>query len=396
MRRALMADPNDRDARLRLALLDYQTPFPEVRARAREVLWKLAAGDDDAALQAIQFLSGETALTLAQADELLTLVAKHPKPTPSVRYRVLSAIMRLRPNSRAETLERECASFDAESAGSTALLQWLIDEREFERLLSLLPADLGKSETLMEFRLKALAASGRWADVEKILSDDKDLPLPVETASLWRARASHNLKQDPARTRTHLLAAYNAAGKGEKGESTLEAARYAEECGFWSVAATCYQGIARAHPTAQIRMLEKVHEMALRDRDSGAALNSARYLAEQNPANRSFAERYTYFQLIVGEDMEVAMVRNQKDGDVTDSSDQLLRALAAYRLYDLKAMNEHLASVGETSLLSPGERAVYAGLLAVGGEPARAFQLAEKIPAGLLLPEELRFLQRAL
>ncbi|HYF34829.1 MAG TPA: hypothetical protein VD994_06010 [Prosthecobacter sp.] len=395
MRRALTADANDPGARLRLALLDYQTPFPEVRLRARDRIREIAQGADDAALQALRFLSDEATLSASQAEQLLTWVEKHPKRSPAVRFRVLSALMRVQPASRAQILQSETAKFDAESPDS-ALLQWLIDEHEYDRLLSLLSKDLGKSESLFEFRLKALSGAGRWEEVEKLLSDGKELPLPTEVASLWRAKASHHLKRDTARTQQHLLAVYAAAGQGEKGEITLEAARFAEECGLWRVAATCYQGIARAHPTAQIRMLEKVHEMALRDRNSAAALQSARHLAEQNPANSSFAARQIYLQLIMGEEMEVAIARNAAEAKSTEVRENLLRALAAYRLGDMETMNAELAVIAEIDRLSPGERAVYAGLLAVGGKPGPAFQIAEKIQGGLLLPEEMAFLKRAL
>jgi hypothetical protein len=46
--------------------------------------------------------------------------------------------------------------------------------------------------------------------------------------------------------------------------------------------------------------------------------------------------------------------------------------------------------------LSPGERAVFAGLLAKTASTARAFQIAETIHPELLLPEETAFLQQAL
>ena len=44
----------------------------------------------------------------------------------------------------------------------------------------------------------------------------------------------------------------------------------------------------------------------------------------------------------------------------------------------------------------PGARAVFAGLLAISGNASNAYQVAEKVPASLLLPEERRFLARAL
>lgn len=399
LRRTLMAAIDDPLARMRLAFLDYQTPFPEVRARARDRLWEIAAGNDEAALQTIQFLSDESALTARQADQLLQLIEKHPTPRPSVRYHVLSALIRLRPGTRATILAAEVAEYDSETNKEpSALLQWLVDEREYEQVLQLLPEDLSKSATLLDFHLKALGGSGKWSAVEEFLAEQKELSAPAEVISLWRARAAHNLHHDPVRTRQYLLSAFEAAGQGQKGEITMEAARFAEECGLWSVAAICYKGIARAHPTAQIKMLEKVHEMALRDRDTDSVLQSARLLAEQSPANKTFANRLVYFQLITGEDMEIAISRIQQGAPSTSEmpAETLVQALAAYRLGDLPAMSAHLARLTETDALYPGQRAVLAGLLAIGGKAGPAYQMGEKIPNGLLLPEELAFLKRAL
>ena len=54
-------------------------------------------------------------------------------------------------------------------------------------------------------------------------------------------------------------------------------------------------------------------------------------------------------------------------------------------------MSSHLKADG----MPPGRRAVLSGLLATTGKPAEAFQIAEKVPAALLLDEEMAFLKLA-
>jgi hypothetical protein len=71
-------------------------------------------------------------------------------------------------------------------------------------------------------------------------------------------------------------------------------------------------------------------------------------------------------------------------------------AFAAYRMGDHAGIQQHLAGIGETSALPPGQRAVVAGLLSLTGKADRAYQIAEKIPAMVLLDEERAFLQKAL
>jgi hypothetical protein len=70
--------------------------------------------------------------------------------------------------------------------------------------------------------------------------------------------------------------------------------------------------------------------------------------------------------------------------------------LAAYRFGDLADLRIHLIGIRDSYMLTPGQRAVHAGLLSVSGQVGSAFQIAEQIPTVLLLKEEIGFLHRAL
>jgi hypothetical protein len=54
-----------------------------------------------------------------------------------------------------------------------------------------------------------------------------------------------------------------------------------------------------------------------------------------------------------------------------------------------------IADISDLDRLPPGPRAVAAGLLSLAGKPGPAFEIAEKIPEGLLLQEESAFLKLA-
>ena len=72
-----------------------------------------------------------------------------------------------------------------------------------------------------------------------------------------------------------------------------------------------------------------------------------------------------------------------------------LRALAAYRFRDHDSMQSALGSlIGQLEHLSPGQRAVAAGLLRSAGREIEAFRLRENVNEALLLPEELALLGR--
>jgi hypothetical protein len=123
-------------------------------------------------------------------------------------------------------------------------------------------------------------------------------------------------------------------------------------------------------------------------------------LVEQNPANQTFAARLAYYRLVTGTDMEMAVWHHQQLEEPPSvqaaNTESIVGLLCAYRLHDTRRLEELISSFGGSEGLSPGERGVFAGLLAVAGKPAQAYRLAEKIPAGLLLPEEMAFLKRAL
>ena len=70
--------------------------------------------------------------------------------------------------------------------------------------------------------------------------------------------------------------------------------------------------------------------------------------------------------------------------------------LAAYRQGRVNEIAPALAQVKDVDTFPPGARAVFAGLLAISGSTSSAYQVAEKVPSTLLLPEERRFLARAL
>ena len=400
LRRALSLAPNDPMSRLRLALLDAQSGFVEIRSQARTRLWGLAEAQDEVALKALDHLSRDSLLTVIEADRLLELVENHPSAPPLLRYRVISARLRVRPQLRQEVLAAELQAHEGKSGEQLQdLLQWLLAEQEYEQVRQLLPRDLAlKSPMLLDLHLRALSGLKQWAEVDSLLAAPDALAVNPGTVSLWRAHASIALNQDFDRTRDHLRSAFEASGKGKQQRAALEVARIAENCGLWDVAAECYRGIASTTPGNAIPMLEKVHEMAVRERDTMEALQTARDLAEQQPANKAFSATSLYFQLLSGEAVEVAVrgLPNATAHTIPAALAPLLRALAAYRLGDLATMRDHVDAVDDPDSMTPGQQAVHAGLLSISGRVGPAYQLAETIPAALLLPEELRFLRRSL
>ncbi len=401
LRQALSMDKNDTMCQLRLAILDLQSGgFAEIKERAQEVIWKLSTGKDRAGIVAIEALCNSNKLTIKQAETLFTRLEEHPDKSPSIRYHVLSAILKTQTQRREEILDRE--SNPATSRTETELLtlmQWLLREHEPQRVVSLQRGNLfTKSAALIQPYLQALADLQRWNELEETLAHPAGLSISPASAALWRARTAGRLDAANIRAKQHLEIVYEASGHGRDGATAMAAASLAEELGLWDVALLFYEGLAKNQPQSRLQMIEKVQDVAIRDRDTNATLSAASRLLEIRPHNRQYADRALYLHLLSGNEVELAiekLTHSQRSPD-TRLEDHFIRALAAYRIGDLNGLRAHLDKIKDVSSLSPGQRAVHAGLLSISGHVGPAYQIAEQIPTILLLREELHFLKRAL
>lgn len=390
-RQALTLSPNDPESRLHLAMIEHGNKFSQ--GHARETLWEIAASTGPLALQALEFLAAQGTLDGTEAQKLIELVEKHPGTNPRLRYTALSARLRARPQDREDILQAETARIKGKGMEDLIpALTWLIQENEPQRLIDLLPDGLYlKSGELLHPYLLALASQNRWADIEKLLTTQRALPVSETFVHLWRARAADRLDTGIEFVRRHLTAAFASTQFGQNAATAQMVAELAEQTNQWDLASEYYAALAEKHPLKQIPMLEKVYDMAMRARDTAAVLKSTRQLTKLLPDNQIYAQRLLYLELVAGEQIELTLTSVEKPDTAP-----LLRSLAAYRLGDRPGMLKHLRGLSASTNLPPGQRAVQAGLLALSGQPGPAYQIAETIPAMLLLPEETRFLRKAL
>ena len=400
LRRALSLDKGDPMCRLRLALLDQGAAFSEMREQARQSLWQLTTGKDQAALLAMDHLVRDAGLTPPEADQLVERMEAHPQKTEDIRLTVLSGLLRSRP-------EKKKAVFDAEVArlqkfGSEELspgLTWLLKEKQPQRVVEFRPRDFfTKSPVLIQIYLQALGDLGRWEEVDKLLARPAGMPVSPAFIAFWRARATRQIDADLTRVRQHLSTVYEATGHGRDGQTAIAAAALAEEAGVWDVAAQLYEGLAENQPKSSVPMLEKVYLMALRSRDTDAVLKSSSRLLALRPDNQRYLADDVYLRLLAGIGLELSRLKlaSASVPSAATDEDHLCLALVAYRFGDLEALRGHLSGIVDAKTFNPGRRAVHAGLLSISGQVGPAYRIAEQVPNGLLLKEEARFLRRAL
>jgi tetratricopeptide (TPR) repeat protein len=402
LRAALLSDPDDPQCQLRLAVMDVESRFGEIREQALGRLWELAKREDDVALSAIAFMSRVHDIGVLEARDLLQLVESHPSPTEPVRFAVLSALLRLDPLERDALISAQIERYRGQNpVKAVPLLQWLSSEKEFARILQALPRKSAmRAPEVFPFYAQALGELDRWVDLEKVLNGGEVLPVSSARRHLMLAETYSHLEDDLARTRQQLETSFEQGGRGKEVETTLLASQLAEKLGLWDHAAKCYRALSQLTDKAQIPMLTKVYEMASRARDGNSMLEVTEEMATLRPSSTVFRARADYLKLLLGVDMEVTIDRISGEDShrvVSDEIDPaLLRALVRYRMGDLEKMRKVLAEVDAPEELPAGQRAAFVGMLAAGGRVGEAFRLAENISTRVLLEEELRFLRRAL
>lgn len=407
LRRALESEPSDPECVLRLAMLDLSQPFDETRRTAHRTIWQLARGQDSTALQAIFFLASSKDLTAGEAEELRRVVAAHPKAKDPHRHAVLSAYMKLFPTSRQAILGEEIARCHGKPVDETVhLLRWLAAERQFDRVLAVVPKNLvARSADAFPVYAEALAALGRWEELRLMIQANPPPPVSAANAHAWLALCYAKLEPNLTQARHHLSNAYRAASKSGDNAATLRGAKIAEDLGLWDFAAQGYEAVAENTPRLRLNMLAKVYEMKALQKDGAGMIDVAERVVAIRPDSIMFRARLDYLRLLLGRGMEKACesaLATQADGGSVRTADMdsylaLVRALAAFRMKDLSRAREEVQGVSKPDALPPGMRAVMAGLSQMtGGDQTSAFNLAEAVPVSILLAEELAFLQKAL
>lgn len=406
-REALQNAADDPESLQKLALMDLNSSDPSRRQAMNTLLWQVARAGGPAVLAAIELLARGNELTVPQLDELMRLVkaaaATNDNRYEGVRLSVVSAQLRLHPHLRSDLVDQEIMSWkNRPPAQTTQLLNWLAAEREYARILRMVPAQTAARYTdLLPAYVDALRGADQWQALNTLLTAGGiDPAFSPQKIRLWQAEAQIHLHPDPTLTRQTLLRIYEDAGHGDDPSAMLQAGTLAERLNQWDLAQKCYEAIATKHAGARQAMLTKVYQMANYQHDGPAMLHACTRLLELQPESLPLLAQQLYLQLVLGIELELAQQQLQSVLQAsTPRTDHLclLQALAAYREGMPTEMGRFLAQVAKPEDFSSGERSVYAALLkSAGGDVGKAFRLVERISPILLLPEEKLFLQRAL
>ena len=410
-RRAAAQSEATPETNLQSAVTDLKSPIAEFKKQGRMQLWQLAELSTQTGLVAIVRLASNEDLTLAESRRLMDLVERHPLKTLAARLKVVSAQMRLQPDQRARLMEMEFQRFAASNIGKREeMAYWLMRENFNDKVFVLVPKDIAiQSRELYPILVQTMAQAGRWDDLQDLLKIPRP-PVPASLLDLAMAEVQSHLQPDMRETRRLLQGTVTNASQGGDVETLNSAAQLAEKLDLADIACQAYeaaglQAIEDKSSESALLNLQKSVQLALRAKDTATLLEASRHLHQLSPSSAVFTDRLVYLQLLLGVEMETvdpATLKTQNELNAAFSitleriPPALLLALSAYRMGDPAGLQVHLAALNNVEGLSPGPRAVAAGLLSLVGKADRAFQMAEKIPDALLLDEERTFLKRAL
>ncbi len=402
MRRALMLDPEDKEARLRLAIMDEEQAMDDARSAVANTIWTIAAEGDEVALRAIEHLATSKSLTAGRARELKVLVEKNSHTTDRVRYMALHAQLRLNPLDHEAVVAQETLRNKGKSADNMFdFLRWLGQEGEYQKILDIVPAEsVSRDADVFLVYVDALSSSERWKELLNLMTTRKT-PVTEATAHVILAQCYSRLQPDLKETRRQLSATY---GVGQKEVPVLmRAAALADSLHLTDLALQGYKMLAESRPPMRLQLLEKILDLHRANRDPESMLDTLRQLHDLRPRNRNYLDQLDYLRLVTGTELEIAydqIIGFEKPAmdDVGNSSIPvgLLRALAALRCGKASQIKDEVASIGSIDFLPAGMRATVAGLLAITGRDVDGYRIGEKIHAGGLLKEEAVFLRRSL
>lgn len=371
------------------------------------MIWQTARSGGSNKRLALMILSQDADLSVSEATELLDLARQATGPAADeLRYAALKQVFRLAPG-------REEALIQAESERAASLpavqqvryLLFLANQQAAQAMQAFLrshgqalarerPADY------ISLQLEALAKAKDWEAVRRALKTNAASRLNSLSRNLWEAHASAALAPGRSATLEHLQLAYESTQNGRDRAGAMRVADTALNLGQEAFAATCYEELAAKPllPGDKVMLLEKAVHARTQARDTPALRRAARALAEQTPGHQQNAYYADYLDILHGEGLEIIHLRLKTEDTAaandarTTAHQRLLRAMIFRHLEHPDRLRHELAGLDNAIAWTAGERAVIAGLLAKAGEPARAWQLAEKVPRALLLNEEAALL----
>ena len=387
--------PDDDAPRFQLAEVLAQSTDAADQAKARKILWELAARPNVYKKPAVEALGAAPELTTDERKRLLQeLMALTPK---TAKDDLLAADMRvqLQPDEAARIYREEVERWrNGQSQELLDLARWLNAHQQPELVLSTFPVErtLEDNNQLLLARLDALATLQRWNDIDGVLNRT-DVTLDPSVIESFRARTAleRNANLDAEVHWNHAISV--AASDPYK---LRFVANFAEQSRATAAALKAYEQLARfpEHADFAYRGTQRVSQ---RSGDTAAERAAMSKISARAPEDPNAADQLAYLNLLLGEDVDqnFAVAKKLAEQYPNRLSYRVTTALGYLRQHDpASAMAQFKGPVSiDWKRTLPAWRAVYAAALLASDRNDEARDIIATIPRDRLNPQERELIE---
>jgi hypothetical protein len=272
------------------------------------------------------------------------------------------------------------------------IARWFVENQEYGRILAMVnEQDIRTNTFLLSSYLNALTFMGRNDDLLRLVND-KSILLSPATRTFFRAHLGFVTGKPPAELRPLFLASIAAAQGEGLHPMLLTIGRYGEAKGFLDIAEEAYS-IATRFPRVERKAFEGLIHAASVNGHTQEVFRAAKEAARRWPDAQEFQEMFLYVSLLLGEDLELSLIRADRllQSNDKDPMCKLLNALGSWRLGDKQSMAGYCQLL-DIANLNDGQRSVLSGMVSASGYSDETTKLLGYIdPAAPMLPEERTF-----
>ncbi len=399
LRQALEKIPAPESDELRVMLANLLLSDQDLshRDEARALLDQAAQGDGESALSALRVLAMSRAGISPEAqqelDATIERLRAHPGSSAEDELFIARLIVSSNPDRQKEAVQSLTSRLREREASvdeRTAAARWLVGMQEHEGVLALVSSDEAAAHAgALMVRLDALSGLDRWDECSELIETNRGGTVPDTLYHLFRARiAGTRGNTDEEESEKRLL---RQVMQFAELPHVLFAARYAETCGWKPEAFAAWRILATdsgAKPDAlrgQIRNLPPTATAA-------DGLEISRELLALQPQDPSARLSTAFFELLAGQNIEQAAATAEEFLAADPESIDIRRVAALGRLRTSEAAKGLDIMPDDNG--EPRWQTFHAALLRASGQTAAADQLAAKVDASSLTPEEKALLER--
>lgn len=378
---ALSLQPNNRKSQFLLGSLLVHSTEPPIRKSGERLLWGIALGGAEYSHQAVDALAENADLSEGETHLLIRDFRSRTNLQAADLIQAENLRIKLNPAATAEAVNRTTAVISATNSTPemlSSLGQWCLQHSQARAVLRLIPEEMAATNaSLSSVRAFALAQSGQWEDLMKIL-DNKNSVLEASVSNLLRgqrALSRGDRKTAEGEFQTAL----------QQSDLTLDRvvliARTAEATGFPIVAVKAYQRLFKVPGRGIWAAVESLR--VLRNLDDAVLLRDVlRELNRQLPGDDSVAAERAWAELFVDNRSADAktIAKRLQNAQPTDANGRFLIALALLREdKHSEALAEIESSFSKWEDLQPRWQVVYVAALGANHQREAARTLASRI-----------------